>query len=131
MAPFGWKPFPWTTLSRPASSSQSKPAIGIEKEHTSSGVCFPFVLARNLAKSRTFRPRLTIGDPRQAHADLESDGGMPMRSYDRRITMRVIPQLVYNPDKAERGLQAMADILAAAIHRELRESDPTAGTPDT
>lgn len=30
-------------------------------------------------------------------------------------TMRVIPRFVYNPEKADRGLKAMADILAGAI----------------
>lgn len=31
--------------------------------------------------------------------------------------MKVIPRFVYNPEKAERALSAMADILAGAIHR--------------
>lgn len=29
--------------------------------------------------------------------------------------MRVVPRFVYNPEKAERGLKAMADILAEAL----------------
>lgn len=29
--------------------------------------------------------------------------------------MRTIPRFVYNPDKADRGLRAMADILAGAL----------------
>ena len=31
--------------------------------------------------------------------------------------MRVIPRFVYNPEKAERALEAMADILADALDR--------------
>ena len=41
--------------------------------------------------------------------------------------MRVIARFVYNPEKAERGLRAMADILAGAIRvaqaRERRGTD--------
>lgn len=36
--------------------------------------------------------------------------------------MRVIPRFVYNPEKCERGLKAMADILAGALRRANRDS---------
>lgn len=34
--------------------------------------------------------------------------------------IRVIPRFVYNPEKTDRGLKAMADILAGALQRDLR-----------
>lgn len=37
--------------------------------------------------------------------------------------MRVHPRFVYNPEKADRGLKAMADILAGAIRRTGDKND--------
>lgn len=39
--------------------------------------------------------------------------------------MQVIARFVYNPEKVERGLKAMADILADAIRRD--QSRPATG----
>jgi hypothetical protein len=39
-----------------------------------------------------------------------------MNRRDRRAAIKVIPRFVYNPEKADRGLKAMADILALALH---------------
>ncbi|MDF2630444.1 MAG: hypothetical protein K0R39_4275 [Symbiobacteriaceae bacterium] len=44
-------------------------------------------------------------------------------------TMKVIPSFVYHPEKADRGLKAMADILAGALLRDRKgntaRKDPT------
>lgn len=44
-----------------------------------------------------------------------------MNPRGQRPTMRVIPRLVYNPEKADRGLKAMADILALALQLASRQ----------
>jgi hypothetical protein len=45
-------------------------------------------------------------------------------------SMNVIPRFVYNPDKAERGLKAIADILAGALRRAEKESSAPPTGPD-
>ena len=40
-----------------------------------------------------------------------------MSRRNSKTAMKVIPRFVYNPEKANRGLEAMADILVEALHR--------------
>jgi len=42
---------------------------------------------------------------------------MANRKREPEAKMKVIPRFLYNPEKAERGLKAMADILAGALRR--------------
>jgi hypothetical protein len=55
--------------------------------------------------------------------------GSSMNRREGGTTMKVIPSFVYHPEKADRGLKAMADILAGALLRDRKgntaRKDPT------
>lgn len=53
---------------------------------------------------------------------------MPQRKREAKA-MRVIPRFVYNPEKAGRGLKAMADILAGAIRKSDRSQHEDEAPP--
>lgn len=45
------------------------------------------------------------------------------------IEMKVIPRFVYDPEKAERGLKALADILVHAMQVNHPEMDSAGSSP--
>jgi|GEM_PF-3323358 len=51
----------------------------------------------------------------------EGEGRPIGRKRGSQQPMRVVARFVYNPAKCERGLKAMADILAGAIRQAQRE----------